>query len=94
MCDTIVALGSVTADDATLFGKNSDREPNEAHHVVVIPAADHASGSRVKRTYVEIPQVAHTYAVLLAKRFGFGARRCARTSTPGSRGSRVMMRQG
>jgi secernin len=54
VCNTIVALGNVTADGATLFGKNSDREPNEAHHVV-IPAADHASGSRVKCTYIEIP---------------------------------------
>jgi len=48
MCDTIIALGSVTADGATLFAKNSDREPNEAHHVVAIPAADHAPESRVK----------------------------------------------
>jgi secernin len=39
MCDTIVALGSVTADGMTLFGKNSDREPNKAHHIVRIPAA-------------------------------------------------------
>ncbi len=69
MCDTIVALGNVTADGATLFGKNSDREPNEAHHVVIIPAADHAPGRRVQCTYIEIPQVAHTYRVLLAKPF-------------------------
>jgi secernin len=39
MCDTIVALGSVTADGMTLFGKNPDREPNEAHPIVRIPAA-------------------------------------------------------
>ena len=69
MCDTIVALGNVTADGVTLFGKNSDREPNEAHHVVIVPAADHAPGARVKCTYVEIPQVAHTCRVLLAKPF-------------------------
>jgi len=67
MCDTLVALGGVTADGATLFGKNSDREPNEAHHVVRVPAADHAPGSKVKCTYIEIPQVAHSYAVLLCK---------------------------
>ncbi len=29
MCDTIAASGSVTADGITLFGKNSEREPNE-----------------------------------------------------------------
>jgi len=69
MCDTIVALGNVTADGVTLFGKNSDREPNEAHHLLRVPAADHPAGSRVKCTYIEIPQAAHTYEVLLAKPF-------------------------
>jgi secernin len=29
MCDTIVALGKATVDGSTLFGKNSDREPDE-----------------------------------------------------------------
>jgi len=69
MCDTVVALGSVTADGATLFAKNSDREPNEAHHLLSIPAARHPPGSRVKCTYIEIPQVEQTCAVLLAKPF-------------------------
>ncbi len=69
MCDTMVALGNVTADGSVLFAKNSDREPNEAHEVVIVPSADHPVGSRVKCTYLEIPQVSHTYAVLLAKPF-------------------------
>ena len=62
MCDTVVALGRVTVDSVTLFGKNSDREPNEAQAIVRIPAADHAPGSTVKCTYLEIPQVEHTYS--------------------------------
>jgi secernin len=69
MCDTVVATAQATADGVTIFGKNSDREPNEAHHLLYIPAATHPSGSRVKCTYIEIPQVEHTYAVLLAKPF-------------------------
>jgi len=69
MCDTVVALGSVTVDGVTLFGKNSDREPNEAHHLLRIPAADHPAGRSVKLTYIELPQIAHTYEVLLAKPF-------------------------
>jgi len=69
MCDTIVALGNVTADGVTILGKNSDREPNEAHHLLRLPAARHPPGSRVKCTYLEIPQVEQTYAVLLAKPF-------------------------
>jgi secernin len=69
MCDTLVASGNVTADGVTILGKNSDREPNEAHHLLRIPATRHAPGSRVKCTYLEIPQVEQTYAVLLAKPF-------------------------
>jgi secernin len=69
MCDTMVALGSATADGVTIFGKNSDREPNEAHHLLRIPRAKHKPGSVVKCTYIEIPQVAETYEVLLTKPF-------------------------
>src|SRR5690606_36076125 len=69
MCDTVVALGSATADGAVIFGKNSDREPNEAHHLLLVPRARHEPGSTVKCTYVEIPQVDETYAVLLSKPF-------------------------
>lgn len=69
MCDTVVALGSVTADGVTLFGKNSDREPNEAHHLLRVPRASHPPGSKVKCTYLEIPQVEQTCEVLLAKPF-------------------------
>ncbi|GFP23316.1 hypothetical protein HKBW3S44_00832 [Candidatus Hakubella thermalkaliphila] len=69
MCDTVVVLGNATADGATILGKNSDREPNEAHHLLRIPGAVHEPGSRVKCTYIEIPQVERTYAVLLARPF-------------------------
>src|SRR5512139_2745316 len=69
MCDTLVALGNVTADGVTLFGKNSDREPNEAHQLLRVPAAEHPAGSTVQCTYLEIPQVDHTCEVLLGKPF-------------------------
>jgi secernin len=69
MCDTVVATAEATADGVTIFGKNSDREPNEAHHLLLVPATDHPPGSRVQCTYIEVPQVEHTYAVLLAKPF-------------------------
>ena len=36
MCDTVVATAEATADGVTLFGKNSDREPNEAQSVCFI----------------------------------------------------------
>lgn len=69
MCDTLVAAGSVTADGRAIFAKNSDREPNEAHYLQVVPAADHAAGSNVRCTYIEVLQAAHTNRVLLAKPF-------------------------
>ncbi len=69
MCDTIAATGSATADGITLFGKNSDREPNEAQNLCHIPGQKHDSGASVKCTYISIPQVAKTNAVLLSKPF-------------------------
>ena len=65
----MVALPNVTNDGSVLFAKNSDREPNEAHIITIIPATDYKAGSNVKCTYIEIPQVEHTNAVLLAKPF-------------------------
>lgn len=62
MCDTMIAMGSITASGRVLLAKNSDREPNEAQYLTRTPAADHAPGSRVRMTYVDIPQVPHTYA--------------------------------
>ena len=69
MCDTLVALGNSTKDGSVLFAKNSDREPNEAHEIKFFPAADHSEGETLKCTYLSIPQVSHTNAVLLAKPF-------------------------
>jgi dipeptidase len=69
MCDTLIALGNSTADGSVLFAKNSDREPNEAHQIISIPASDHPKGSQLNCTYRNIPQVEHTYAVVLSKPF-------------------------
>ena len=69
MCDTVVALANSTLDGCVLFAKNSDRDPNEAHEIVIIPASRHAEGEKVKCTYIEIPQVPETYRVLLSKPF-------------------------
>jgi len=69
MCDTFVALGTATRDGSVIFGKNSDREPNEAHQLVIIPRAKHPVNGEVSCTYVSIPQVKETNAILLAKPF-------------------------
>jgi secernin len=63
MCDTLVA---VTAD-GLLFAKNSDRDPNEAQVLEWIGRSDHADGADVACTWIAVPQVAHTHAVLVSR---------------------------
>lgn len=66
-CDTMVALGNSTENGHVIFAKNSDRPVTEAQPLTMIPAADHAESETVRCTYIEIPQVAHTYRVLGSK---------------------------
>ncbi|MBI5825678.1 MAG: C69 family dipeptidase [Chloroflexi bacterium] len=69
MCDTLIATKLATANGIAVFGKNSDRPPNEGQSMVYFPAATHSAGSKVKCTYIEIPQVEKTHAVFLSKPF-------------------------
>ncbi len=66
MCDTLVAVGSATVDGTTIFGKNSDRPYGEVQNLIYIPRKEH-SEDKVKCTYIEIPQVPETYAVILCQ---------------------------
>lgn len=63
MCDTLVSIGP----DGILFAKNSDRDPNEAQLLRWYAAADHAPGVTLDCTWISIPQVAHTHAVLVSQ---------------------------
>ena len=63
MCDTFV----VVTPDGVLFGKNSDRDANEAQRLDWIAAADHSPNSIVTCTWTTIPQVRHTHALLLSR---------------------------
>ena len=67
MCDTFVALPGHTADGSIIFGKNSDRDPNEAQALEWHPAQDHPAGAELKCTYLSIPQARHTHGVLLSR---------------------------
>ncbi len=69
MCDTLIGLSPATATGGAVFGKNSDRERNEAQNLELIPAARHAAGSSVQLTYIAIPQVAQTHACLISRPF-------------------------
>ncbi len=65
-CDTMVALGEVTVDKSVIFGKNSDREPNEGHELRYFPPQDYKESDMVHTTNMEIEQVDHTHAVILS----------------------------
>lgn len=69
MCDTMLALPLATASGHVLFAKNSDRERNEAQFLEHRAAARHPPGSPLRCSYIEIPQVAETQAVLLSRPF-------------------------
>jgi secernin len=67
MCDTLVALKNSTSDGSVILAKNSDRKPNEGHGLLFFPRLKHdPSKEKVKCTYVEIPQVEETFAVVLS----------------------------
>jgi dipeptidase len=63
MCDSFVTI----TGDGVMFAKNSDRDPNEAQPLEWIPSADHQAGDRVSCTWIDIPQAAHTHAVLVSR---------------------------
>ncbi len=66
MCDTVVALADSTSERVTLFGKNSDRPPNEAQVIRYEPAKRNDISLPLKCTYVAIPQVRSTFSVVLS----------------------------
>lgn len=68
MCDTLVTV----SDSGVLFAKNSDRDANESQLLDWLPARDHRpvdaeAELTVRCTWIEIPQVARTHAVLLSR---------------------------
>ncbi len=63
-CDSLVALPPATSQGVTLFAKNSDRPALECQPLCLVPAREHPAQASVRCTYIEIPQVRHTYRVL------------------------------
>ncbi|MEM3257769.1 MAG: C69 family dipeptidase [Thermoproteota archaeon] len=66
MCDTLVVIGNSTKNGETIFAKNSDREPNEPQALEFYPRMKHDE-EYVKCTYVLVPQVKETYAILISR---------------------------
>ncbi|KAG1649765.1 Secernin-2 [Nymphon striatum] len=66
-CDTFVALPPITANGCVVFGKNSDRFEGEVQEIIYQPSCDYEENAVLKCTYIEIPQVRHTYSIVLSK---------------------------
>lgn len=65
MCDTTV----IVRPGLVLFAKNSDRDLGEAQLLEWHPRREHAAGSRLACTWISVPQVEQTAAVLLSRPF-------------------------
>lgn len=64
MCDTI---GKIVNEKYAIFGKNSDRAVNEPQVVEYYEAKDYKDNEILKCTYISIPQVKHTNAIVLSR---------------------------
>ena len=74
MCDTFVVLPSYTESGSSVFGKNSDRDPNEPQVIEYYPRRARDTTENIMCTHISIAPVSETYAVLLSRPFWmFGA---------------------
>ena len=69
MCDTYVALSTATSDNSVIFGKNSDRKISEAQLITYAPHKKHSEDEDLKCTYISVPQVKETNAIILSQPF-------------------------
>lgn len=67
MCDTFVHIPSSTTA-SVIFGKNSDREPNEAQQIVSY-SRNIRDKKTIQATSIEVEHPAETYEVILSKPF-------------------------
>jgi len=65
MCDTVV----IADGDRVMFAKNSDRDPNEAQQLEWHAAREHDRVAQLACTWIRIPQVERTNAVVISRPF-------------------------
>jgi hypothetical protein len=65
VCDTVVIVSA----GRVLFGKNSDRDPNEAQILEWHPPRTHPPRESVHCTWLQIPQVRETNAIVISRPF-------------------------
>lgn len=65
MCDTVAAI----TPQSVLFAKNSDRDVNEPQCLEWHARQAYPAGAMLRCTWIEIPQVRETHAVLISRPF-------------------------
>ncbi len=65
MCDTVVIVDG----GRVLFGKNSDRDPNEAQRLEWYARRRNRPGQRLRCTWLRIPDVEQTHAITISRPF-------------------------
>lgn len=61
-----MALGDSTVDGSVILAKNSDRPSNECQQIRYYPRKEHSRNSKVKCTYIEVPQAPVTNEIVLS----------------------------
>lgn len=69
MCDTFVSIIPGKKGHSVIFGKNSDREPNEAQVLEYYPSQSYSTKKKVHCTHISIPQVRETNSILISRPF-------------------------
>jgi len=69
MCDTCGIGPELTGSQMSIFGKNSDREPDETQLVLSVPSKTFSAKEDLHCTDIAIPQAGKTFAMVLSKPF-------------------------
>ena len=69
MCDTLGIGPEFTGSGISIFGKNSDREADESQLVLSLPPKSYPERENLQCTFIAIPQVSSTYAMVLSRPF-------------------------